>query len=144
MSISRFLLAQEHRYEAALSEIKEGQKRTHWVWFIFPQIEGLGQSAISNEYAIKDINEAREYLNEPVLKNRLIEISKALIELPEYDPRKVMGYPDDLKLCSSMTLFHYADPEEPVFRLVLDKYFDGKLDGKTIKILESQEKERMR
>lgn len=139
MSVERFIKAQKNTYEEALAEIKGGKKRTHWVWFIFPQIEGLGQSAISHEYAIKDINEAREYLNEPVLKNRLIEISKALIELPEYDPRKVMGYPDDLKLCSSMTLFHVADPEEPVFKLVLDKYYDGKIDKKTIKILEDQE-----
>ena len=139
MSIDRFLKAQENTYDEALSEIREGHKRSHWIWFIFPQIQGLGFSAISQEYAIKDLEEAREYLNNPLLKTRLLEISKALIDLPEFDPTKVMGYPDDLKLCSSMTLFHVADPEEPVFKLVLDKYFDGKIDKNTIRILENQE-----
>ena len=139
MSIDRFLKAQENTYDEALSEIREGHKRSHWIWFIFPQIQGLGFSAISQEYAIKDLEEAREYLNNPLLKARLLEISKVLIDLPEFDPTKVMGYPDDLKLCSSMTLFHVADPEEPVFKLVLDKYFDGKIDKNTIRILENQE-----
>ena len=139
MSIDRFLKAQENTYDGALSEIRDGHKRSHWIWFIFPQIQGLGFSAISQEYAIKDLEEAREYLNNPLLKARLLEISKALIDLPEFDPTKVMGYPDDLKLCSSMTLFHVADPEEPVFKLVLDKYFDGKIDKNTIRILENQE-----
>ena len=140
MSIDRFLKAQENTYDEALSEIREGHKRSHWIWFIFPQIQGLGFSAISQEYAIKDLEEAREYLNNPLLKARLLEISKALIDLPEFDSTKVMGYPDDLKLCSSMTLFHVADPEEPFFKLVLDKYFDGKIDKNTIKILENQER----
>ena len=139
MSIDRFLKAQENTYDEALSEIRDGHKRSHWIWFIFPQIQGLGFSAISQEYAIKDLEEAREYLNNPLLKARLLEISKVLIDLPEFDPTKVMGYPDDLKLCSSMTLFHVADPEEPVFKLVLDKYFDGKIDKNTIRILENQE-----
>lgn len=140
MSIDRFLKAQENTYDEALSEIREGHKRSHWIWFIFPQIQGLGFSAISQEYAIKDLEEAREYLNNPLLKERLLEISKALIDLPEFDPTKVMGYPDDLKLCSSMTLFHVVNPEEPVFKLVLDKYFDGKIDKNTIRILENQER----
>ena len=140
MSIDRFLKAQENTYDEALSEIREGHKRSHWIWFIFPQIQGLGFSAISQEYAIKDLEEAKEYLNNPLLKERLLEISKALVDLPEFDPTKVMGYPDDLKLCSSMTLFHVVDPEEPVFKLVLDKYFDGKIDKNTIRILENQER----
>ena len=140
MSIDRFLKAQENTYDEALSEIREGHKRSHWIWFIFPQIQGLGFSAISQEYAIKDLEEAREYLNNPLLKERLLEISKALVDLPEFDPTKVMGYPDDLKLCSSMTLFHVVDPEEAVFKLVLDKYFDGKIDKNTIRILENQER----
>lgn len=140
MSVERFIKAQKNTYEEALAEIKGGKKRSHWIWFIFPQIQGLGFSAISQEYAIEDLEEAREYLNTPLLKDRLLEISKALIDLPEFDPTKVMGYPDDLKLRSSMTLFHAADPEEPVFKLVLDKYFDGKIDKNTIKILEDQER----
>lgn len=138
MSIQRFLTAQENTYKAALEEIKSGRKQGHWIWFILPQIEGLGFSSISREYAISGLSEAREYLDNPVLKERLIEISRALIELPEYDPMKVMGYPDNLKLCSSMTLFHAADPDEPVFSLVLDKFFDGKMDENTMRILKEK------
>ena len=92
MSIDRFLKAQKNTYEEALAEIKNGKKRSHWIWFIFPQIQGLGFSEISQEYAIKDLEEAREYLNNSLLKERLLEISKALIDLPEFDPTKVMGY----------------------------------------------------
>lgn len=138
MSIQRFLTAQENTYKMALAEIKSGRKQGHWSWFILPQIEGLGFSSLSREYAISGLSEAREYLDNPVLKERLIEISRALIELPEYDPMKVMGYPDNLKLCSSMTLFHAADPDEPVFSLVLDKFFDGKKDENTMRILKEK------
>ena len=138
MSIQRFLTAQENTYETALAEIKSGKKQGHWIWFILSQIEGLGFSSLSWEYAISGLSEAREYLDNPVLKERLIEISRALIELPEYDPMKVMGYPDNLKLCSSMTLFHAADPDEPVFSLVLDKFFDGKKDENTMRILKEK------
>lgn len=138
MSIERFLKAQENTYQEALKEIKAGRKQTHWIWYIFPQIEGLGFSPISQEYAISGLREAREYLNDPVLKKRLIEISTALLELSEYDPVKVMGYPDNLKLGSSMTLFHAADPDEPVFSLVLDKFFDGKKDEKTMQVLKEK------
>lgn len=138
MSIQRFLTAQENIYETALEEIKNGRKRSHWIWYIFPQIEGLGFSTSSRKDAISGLPEAREYLDDPVLKERLIEISKVLIELPEYDPMKVMGYPDNLKLCSSMTLFHVADSEEPVFSLVLDKFFDGKKDENTMRILKDR------
>ena len=139
MSIERFLLAQESVYDTALAEIRSGRKRGHWIWFVFPQIKGLGISETSRRYAIKDIDEAREYLDNPILKSRLVEISKALVELAEFDPVTVMGYPDNLKLHSSMTLFHRADADEPVFKMVLDKYFDGKPDKKTMDILFSQE-----
>ena len=135
MSIQRFLTAQENTYQTALKEIKSGRKQSHWSWFIFPQVEGLGFSSISREYAISGLSEAREYLDNPVLKERLIEISRALIELPEYDPIKVMGYPDNLKLCSSMTLFEAAEPENGIFSSVLDKFFDGVRDERTLRIL---------
>ena len=131
--LDRFLKAQERDYETAFSEIKSGRKRSHWIWYIFPQVKGLGFSAISEEYGIDGIKEAKEYMAHPILSKRLIEISNALIELEENDPGKVMGYPDDLKLRSSMTLFAEAAPDETVFAKVLDKYYAGKKDIETLK-----------
>ena len=134
--LQRFLKAQEGVYSTALAEIRSGRKRSHWIWYIFPQIQGLGFSPTAQRYAIKDLGEAKAYMQDPVLKERLLEISSALLELSSSDPTAVMGYPDDLKLRSSMTLFMQAAPEEPVFRKVLDKYFSGRPDGKTVEILQ--------
>lgn len=130
--LSRFLKAQENTYETALMEINAGRKRSHWMWYIFPQIQGLGFSSTAQYYAIENLEEAAAYIAHPVLGARLIEISKALLKLDENDPRLVMGYPDDLKLRSCMTLFQIAAPDQPVFGQVLDKYFDGKPDGRTL------------
>lgn len=104
-SLDRFLIAQEHSYDTALREIRSGRKRSHWMWYIFPQIAGLGMSYTAQLYAIKDIEEARQYIAHPVLGARLIEISNALLTLDCSDAAAVMGYPDDLKLRSCMTLF---------------------------------------
>jgi len=134
--LQRFLKAQEGVYNTALAEIRSGRKRSHWIWYIFPQIQGLGFSPTAQRYAIKDLGEAKAYMQDPVLKERLLEISSALLELSSSDPTAVMGYPDDLKLRSSMTLFMQAAPEEPVFKKVLDKYFGGRPDGKTVEILQ--------
>ena len=133
--LSRFRKAQEQDYETALSEIRAGHKRSHWIWYIFPQIAGLGFSATSEYYAISDIDEARAYMVDDLLHKHLIEISKALLELESSDASDVMGYPDDLKLRSSMTLFREAAPDEAVFQQVLDKFFDGEPDSKTLEIL---------
>ena len=122
--LSRFLNAQARDYEQALSEIRAGRKRSHWIWYIFPQIDGLGYSGTARYYAIKDRAEAEAYMEDPVLSGRLIEISKALLELDSDDPTEVMGYPDDLKLRSSMTLFSMVS-DDPVFQKVLDKFFGG-------------------
>ena len=133
--LSRFLEAQKNSYDTALREIKAGRKRSHWMWYIFPQIRGLGYSAMAQHYAIRDLGEAREYLRHPVLGPRLIEISEALLALDESDPRRVMGSPDDLKLRSCMTLFQCAAPDQPVFGKVLDKFYGGRPDGRTLEIL---------
>ena len=133
--LSRFLEAQKNSYDTALREIRAGRKRSHWMWYIFPQIRGLGYSAMAQHYAIRDLGEAREYLRHPVLGPRLIEISEALLALEESDPRRVMGSPDDLKLRSCMTLFQCAAPDQPVFGKVLDKFYGGQPDGRTLEIL---------
>ena len=135
--LSRFLKAQERDYKTALAEIRSGRKRSHWIWYIFPQLKGLGFSSISEYYGIDGINEARAYMKDPVLSARLIEISRALLGLDSSDPGSVMGYPDDLKLRSSMTLFRAAAPEEPVFSQVLEKFFGGRQDQKTLRILKA-------
>ena len=133
--LSRFLEAQNNSYDTALREIRAGRKRSHWMWYIFPQIQGLGYSAMAQHYAIRDLGEAREYVQHPLLGPRLIEISEALLSLDESDPRRVMGSPDDLKLRSCMTLFQCAAPDQPVFGKVLDKFYGGQPDGRTLEIL---------
>lgn len=138
-SLDRFIKAQSSLYNTALEEIKSGRKRSHWIWYIFPQITGLGRSSISEEYAIKNIEEAKAYIADKTLGPRLVEISEALAGLNCTDPSFIMGFPDDLKLRSSMTLFAIAAPEYSVFQRVLDKYYGGAMDKKTIEILKEQE-----
>ena len=130
--LSRFHTAQARDYDTALSEIRSGRKRSHWIWYIFPQIQGLGYSSTAQYYALQDLDEAKAYLADPVLRERLLEISGALLDLDCSDPSSVMGYPDDLKLRSSMTLFALADPECPVFPAVLRKFYHGEMDERTI------------
>lgn len=130
--LSRFLKAQEHDYEQALSEIRSGRKRSHWMWYIFPQIQGLGFSSTAQYYAIRDLQEAKDYLAHPVLGARLKEISSALLDLEGLSASEIFGYPDDLKLRSCMTLFRMADLDEPIFLEVLEKYYDGEPDFRTV------------
>ena len=136
MNLERFISAQESDYAIALSEIKGGRKRSHWIWYIFPQIQGLGYSSMAQFYAIKDKEEAIAYLKHSILGKRLVEITEALLDLQENNASLIMGYPDDLKLKSSMTLFYVVSAQD-IFKKVLDKYFSGELDQKTISILES-------
>ena len=133
--LKRFLDAQEEDFAMALAEIKSGRKRSHWMWYIFPQIAGLGFSSTSKFYAIKDIAEAEEYLQHPVLGKRLVEISETLLEIERKTAYEIFSSPDDMKLKSSMTLFAALDETDPVFQKVLDKYFDGEKDGRTLQIL---------
>jgi len=130
--LSRFLKAQEYDYEQALREIRGGRKRSHWMWYIFPQIQGLGFSSTAQYYAIRDLQEAKDYLAHPVLGARLKEISSVLLDLEGLSASEIFGYPDDLKLRSSMTLFRLADLNEPIFLEVLEKYYDGEPDSRTV------------
>lgn len=138
--LKRFLDAQDADYAAALQEIKTGRKRSHWMWYIFPQIAGLGMSGISRHYAIADLQEAKEYMENPLLKAHMLEICGALLQLEDKNADIIFGFPDNLKLKSSMTLFEAAAPEYPVFGEVLKKYFAGERDEKTLSILNDLEK----
>ncbi|MEO7121357.1 MAG: DUF1810 domain-containing protein [Ginsengibacter sp.] len=137
-SLQRFIDAQENVYPTALSEIRNGRKRSHWMWFVFPQIAGLGFSPTSKLYAIKNIEEAAAYLQHPVLGKRLNDISKELLKVENNNAYSIFGSPDDIKLQSSMTLFSSVRNSEKVFGLVLQKYFNGKKDFHTLKILDNQ------
>jgi len=133
--LERFVSAQEGVYADTLAELRSGRKRTHWMWFIFPQIDGLAMSAISKRYAIRSLAEARAYLDHPILGPRIIECCETLLALEGRSAAEIFGYPDDLKLRSSMTLFSIADPALAVFHSVLDKYFIGMPDERTIQIV---------
>ena len=133
--LKRFIDAQDADYSTALSEIKQGRKKTHWMWYIFPQIQGLGFSETSKFYAIKDLAEAGAFLKHPVLGNRLINICQALLDLKDNNANNIFGSPDDLKLKSSMTLFASLPDSNPVFQSVLDKFFDGMRDSKTREVI---------
>lgn len=126
LTLERFRSAQESAYEIALQEIKSGQKHSHWIWFIFPQIQGLGYSAVAQYYAIQGRAEAAAYWEDPVLSARLLEISRELLKLDDSIDR-IMGYPDNLKLRSCMTLFWLVTGEQ-TFKAVLDKFYGGELD----------------
>ena len=133
--LDKFVSAQTRDYACALAEIKSGRKRSHWMWYIFPQLQGLGFSPTAQYYGIRDLEQAMDYMAHPVLGPRLVEISTALLGLESSNPSAVMGYPDDLKLCSCMTLFELAAPEEPVFAKVLEKYYGGRRDPLTLRLL---------
>lgn len=136
-NLDRFLDAQKYSYMTALSEIKNGYKRSHWMWYIFPQIKGLGYSSTSIYYGIESIEEAQVYLEHPVLNAHLTEICEALLMHKEKSPAEILGPVDAMKLHSSMTLFHLAAPENPLFIKVIRQYFQGNLDETTIQILTS-------
>ena len=136
-NLKRFIEAQEADYQIALSEVRKGRKQSHWMWYIFPQIQGLGFSETSKFYAIKNINEAEEFLNHPVLGSRLVHICNELLKLKSNDANKIFGSPDDLKLKSSMTLFSSLHNTNPVFQLVLEKFFNGTKDNKTLRIIDT-------
>jgi uncharacterized protein (DUF1810 family) len=131
--LTRYLAAQERDYAIALAEIKAGCKQSHWMWYIFPQVKGLGESLTSRKYAIQSLQEAVDYLNHPILGERLTEISKELLGLETRDARSVFGSPDHFKLKSCMTLFAAIDiGEERIFQTVLDGFYGGIVDEKTM------------
>ena len=138
MDLSRFTIAHQNDFETALREIKSGKKRSHWMWYIFPQIYGLGYSYTSQYYAIQSLEEAKAFLADPYLGSNLISICEVLIKLESNDATEVFGSPDNMKLQSCMTLFSLADNGNSVFDKVLEKYFDGQPDHKTLSILEKE------
>ena len=136
-NLDRFIKEQQRDYTTAYAELAQGRKRSHWSWWIIPQIVGLGMTATSHKYAIKSLDEAVAYLAHPYLGKNIREISKVLLGLESNDATAIMGYPDDLKLRSCMTLFAEADPNEEIFQKVLDKFFNGEKDERTLEILKT-------
>ena len=134
-NLQRFLDAQATDYPIALAEVKRGRKQSHWMWYIFPQIQGLGYSSTSQFYAILDLQEAQAYLDHPLLGSRLVSICQALYKLESQDARAIFGSPDDLKLKSSMTLFAALPNSNAIFQSILDKFYQGNRDDKTLQIL---------
>jgi len=130
--LKRFVRAQEPDYKRALEEIAAGRKRSHWMWYIFPQFAGLGLSSTSRHYAIGSLDEARAYLAHPILGPRLIECAGATLTVKGRSAHDIFGSPDDMKLRSSVTLFSLVSPENSVFHRVLEKYFEGKGDERTL------------
>ena len=134
-NLERFKKAQSYDYENALREIRSGRKRGHWMWYIFPQMRGLGHSSMADYYGISGTDEAKAYLADPALGPGLIEIGKALMALEVKDAAKIFGYPDVLKLQSCMTLFAAVSEEDSVFQQVLDAYFHGAKDERTLRMI---------
>ena len=134
-NLDRFKTAQDTDYKTALSEIRNGRKVSHWMWYIFPQMKQLGYSPTAQYYGIGSLDEAKSYIADDKLRQHLVEISEALLALESDNASQIMGYPDDMKLKSSMTLFMLAAPEIPVFQAVLDKFYGGEPDKKTIELI---------
>ena len=136
-NLSRLIKAQEKSYEIALNEIKNKKKESHWMWYIFPQLDGLGKTDMAKEYAIKSKNEAIEYLNHELLGPRLIQISKELLKINDLTAEQILGFPDVLKLKSSMSLFSLIQKDETIFEQVLNKYYNGEVCLKTEEFIKS-------
>jgi uncharacterized protein (DUF1810 family) len=130
--LQRFVDAQQPVYETVLSELRDGRKRSHWMWFIFPQISGLGHSVTSQTFALSSLGEAAAYLAHPKLGPRLRECAALVVSIEGRSVDEIFDYPDDLKFHSSMTLFAHAAPREPVFAACLEKYFGGQRDPRTL------------
>jgi uncharacterized protein (DUF1810 family) len=135
--LKRFVRAQESDYKHALEEITAGRKRSHWMWYVFPQFAGLGLSSTSRHYAIGSLDEARAYLAHPILGPRLIECTEATLTVKGRSAHDIFGSPDDMKLRSSVTLFSLVSREDSVFHRVLEKYFEGKRDERTVDLCRS-------
>jgi uncharacterized protein (DUF1810 family) len=140
--LNRFVRAQENDYPRALAEIRSGRKRSHWMWYIFPQLDGLGSSSTAKFYAIKSLDEARAYLDHPVLGPRLRECAAAVVGVEGRSAAQIFGSPDDLKLRSCATLFAIVSPPGSIFDRLLDKYYHGERDGKTLQLLGLDERSR--
>lgn len=133
--LDRFLEAQRETFENALREIRQGSKQTHWMWFIFPQLRGLGFTDYNIFYGIENLQEASLYLNHPILGRRLVEITQAMLEIENKTALEILGRPDERKLKSCMTLFGLLPEEPECFTQVLEKYYNGEQDEKTLEII---------
>lgn len=133
--LQRFVVAQEGIYEQALVELRRAKKRTHWIWYVFPQLDGLGSNPTARFYVIKSADEAKAYLLHPVLGPRLIECAEALLAITGKTATEILGFPDDLKLRSSATLFSAVSKPDSVFTRIIDQYFHGNPDPKTLDLL---------
>ena len=133
--LERFVAAQTNSYGQAVAELRRGRKTGHWIWYVFPQIAGLGMSPTSQRFAIRSLDEARAYLEHPVLGPRLIEAASVLLDNTDSTAEQIFGELDAMKLRSSMTLFQRAEPDEPVFGRVLDRFFEGIPDAETLRRL---------
>lgn len=138
--LRRFIDAQDTVYHRVIAELRAGVKQSHWMWFVFPQVAGLGRSATAELYAIRSLDEAKAYLAHPLLGGRLRECTQLMLEVTGKSARQILGSPDDLKFFSSMTLFAHAAPDEAVFRDALAKYFDGQEDRMTVELLHASDK----
>lgn len=138
-NLTRFTSAQAPDYNRALSELRAGAKHSHWMWYVFPQFAGLGRSSLSQRYAIRSRAEAEAYLAHPMLGPRLLECAAALLAHRDRSAREIMGTPDDLKLRSSATLFATVS-DEPVFKELLDQFFDGQPDPETLRLMREAER----
>ena len=136
--LSRFIKSQKRDFSLALEEIRSGRKTSHWMWYIFPQLKGLGYSGMSQYYGLDGVMEAAAYMEDKTLRSNLITICQALLALEGKSADEIFGYPDNYKLRSCMTLFLRAAPDCPIFREVLDKYFGGVEDEKTLCMLEKE------
>ncbi len=134
-NLSRFVEAQKRDYDRACSEISSGRKRSHWMWYIFPQFDGLGFTATSKHYAIKTLDEAKAYLAHPTLGPRLLECARTVVDLEGRSANQIFGSPDDLKLRSCATLFACVSPAGSVFHRLIEKYYGGAFDDKTLRLL---------
>jgi uncharacterized protein (DUF1810 family) len=133
--LQRFVEAQDRVYPRVVAELRAGRKTSHWMWFVFPQVAGLGSSPMAQQYAINSLDEARAYLAHAVLGARLRECTQLVLDVKDRDIHTILGYPDDLKFCSSMTLFAALDDAPPVFNAALLRYFAGRRDARTLEIL---------
>ncbi len=134
--LARFVDAQRDHYRNALAELRAGRKETHWMWFIFPQFDGLGTSPRARRYALRSLDEARAYLAHPGLSARLEQVAEAMLQISDLSAREILGSPDDLKLHSSATLFALVSPAGSVFERVLERYFEDERDPETLRLIE--------
>ena len=133
--LQRFREAQDGVIDAALAELRRGRKQSHWMWFVFPQLAGLGSSSMAERYSMRSLDEAKAYLADPLLGRRLVECTEAMLSHPALSAHAVLGSPDDLKFRSSMTLFALVSPPGSVFHRALDRFYEGEMDVRTLDIL---------